>query len=160
MSAPQLHVVPPVATNEPDTRMHRFERDLTLVFERDGEYETLAHGFRFRFRIAERDGREKKYRIVLPLSLESIYFEEKRRLVVDGVVYSRRQDNRFLSIPLTRLTGRGSAYPQQGRYDSETVVLLALMERVFLAGMAWSVLEFLEDSTQSSDGATSEARTH
>ncbi len=154
MSA-QLNLVSTSVSNEPDTRTHRFERDLTMIFEKEGEYETVAHGMRFRFRIAERDGREGKYLILLPLSLEHIYFE-RGRLVVDEVVYSRRHDDRYLSIPVTRLTGRGTAYPQRGRYDPETQELLGFMERLTLAGMAWSVREFVAELPQIRRVATSD----
>jgi hypothetical protein len=120
-----------------------YERDLTIMFDKVGHYEATSHGLRLRFLVVEHEGERGKFRLAIPLFFDVVH-RERGRTVVDETIYVRHRDNRGLNIPLDRLRGRGGLLPSSRRYDEDAQYLLADMERVLLASMAWALIEFTD----------------
>ena len=131
-----------VAPKMPQARIW-YNRDLTVMFDELGNYEAFAHGYRLRFRVIERDGARGKYFLVIPLFLDTLCRQEGRT-VPDENIYNRRLDKVGLNIPLERLRGRGPLPPNSRRYGEIERELLTLMERVIHAGMADSVVKYVD----------------
>lgn len=135
----------PQRRDSPRSRI-RYERDLSVIFAELGYFEATAHGRRLRFLVVEREGERSKFRLVIPLYFDAVHWDrDGRRLVVDECIYDRHKHRGTrLSIPLERLRGRGGILPSPRRYDEDTCLLLADMERVILGKMGDSVVKYID----------------